>query len=123
MTKVDRNFALSDYREEYLTLLSPLFLQLDRVDTVEYVCALIRAGGMEDAGWDPLEESRAFVNDLTGLIQGDLATGTFADPEITRLANGARRVRAPRGDGCPIRRPGKSPAHSGRPQAFSPALR
>jgi hypothetical protein len=88
MSKVDRKLVLSDLREEYLNLLTPLFSQHERVDTTEYVLALIRAGGMQDAGWDPLEESRAFVNDLAGLIQSDDPAGRFTDPETTswRLA-------------------------------------
>ena len=84
MSKVDQPFLLSDFREEYVNLLSPLFSQHTRVDTVEFVYALIRAGGMEDAGWDPLEESRAFVNDLTGIIQREAPAGSVTDPETTR---------------------------------------
>jgi hypothetical protein len=88
MSKVDRKFVLSDLREEYLNLLAPAFSQHVRVDTTEYVFALIRAGGLQDAGWDPLEESRSFVNDLAGLIQSDEPAGRFTDPETTswRLA-------------------------------------
>jgi hypothetical protein len=84
MTRIDRKFEISDCRQEYLDLLSPLFLQHERVDTVEFVCALTRAGGTQDAGWDPLEESRAFVNDLASLIQADPAATNFSDPEVTR---------------------------------------
>src|SRR4051794_4195049 len=88
MSKVDRKFVLTDFRDEYLDLLTPLFSQHAHVDTTEYVFTLIRAGGMQDAGWDPLEESRAFVNDLAGLIQSDDPAGRFSDPETTswRLA-------------------------------------
>lgn len=36
-----------------------LFNQARSADEFEYVCALLRIRGMEDEGWDPLEETSA----------------------------------------------------------------
>jgi hypothetical protein len=82
---VERDLILSDFHDEYRKLLDPVFSQHTHVDTVEYVCTLIRAGGLQDAGWDPLEESRAFVNDISAFIQTDAVNSSgLSDPQTAR---------------------------------------
>ena len=58
----------------YADILNPLFWDngfyvADRF--FEYVCTLVRAAGMQDAGWDPYYESQAVLDDLKNLA--DLA--------------------------------------------------
>jgi len=38
----------------------------------EYACALLRVRGMEDVGWDPLEETATVFNDIGSLLQAPL---------------------------------------------------
>ena len=42
--------------ERYQAILAPLF-NPQGIDVFQFACALLRVGGMQDAGWDPLEES------------------------------------------------------------------
>ena len=49
-----------------------LFNQAREADEFEYVCALLRIRGMEDAGWDPLEETQHFYNDIGALMEAPL---------------------------------------------------
>lgn len=41
-------------------------------DEFEYVCALLRIRGMEDEGWDPLEETQRLYDDIGSLMQAPL---------------------------------------------------
>jgi hypothetical protein len=41
-------------------------------DEFEYASALLRIRGMEDAGWDPLEETGALFNDIGTLLEAPL---------------------------------------------------
>jgi hypothetical protein len=49
-----------------------LFARARDADEFEYACALLRIRGMEDAGWDPLEETAALVDDIGSLLQTPL---------------------------------------------------
>lgn len=49
-----------------------LFRVAKRSDEFEYVCALLRVRGSEDAGWDPLQETTYLYEDLTGLMTAPL---------------------------------------------------
>ncbi len=51
----------------------------------EFVCVLVRASGMEDAGWDSWYESQAILNDLQGLAKLDLPPDKFPEANRTRL--------------------------------------
>jgi hypothetical protein len=51
----------------------------------EFVCALVRSGGMQDSGWDPWYESQAVIDDLRNLSGLELPPEIFPDPERTRV--------------------------------------
>lgn len=55
------------------------------VDPLEYACALLRVGGLEDKGWDTLEESFETLRDISLLAQTELPSEQFSDLEKTRL--------------------------------------
>lgn len=50
------------------TSLDRLFRRACDADEFEYACALLRVRGMEEPGWDPLEETLTLHADLTGLL-------------------------------------------------------
>lgn len=49
-----------------------LFTRARDTDEFEYACALLRVRGMEDAGWDPLDETASLFNDIASLLQTPL---------------------------------------------------
>jgi hypothetical protein len=49
-----------------------LFGRAREIDEFEYACALLRVRGMEDFGWDPLEETAALFNDIGSLLEAPL---------------------------------------------------
>jgi len=55
-----------------LQILDDIFNKAKQKDEFEYACALLRIKGMEDAGWDPLAETRNIFADLTNLFHGPL---------------------------------------------------
>jgi hypothetical protein len=57
-------------------VLDQLFLKAKSQDEFEYVCALLRIRGMEDAGWDPLSETDRLFRDMLGLIHAPLEQHT-----------------------------------------------
>ncbi len=57
-------------------VLDKLFDRAKGVDEFEYVCALLRIRGSEDAGWDPLGESQRAINDYIALIEAPLRGDT-----------------------------------------------
>jgi hypothetical protein len=65
-SNISAEFAASE-RKRYAGLLAPLFSPQD-VDTFEYACALLRVGGCQDAGWDPLQESREVLRRHGGVL-------------------------------------------------------
>jgi len=53
-------------------ILDDLFARARDADEFEYASALLRVRGMEDFGWDPLEETTALFNDLASLLEAPL---------------------------------------------------
>jgi hypothetical protein len=53
-------------------IVDELFTRARDADEFEYACALLRVRGMEDVGWDPLEETAALVNDIASLLHAPL---------------------------------------------------
>jgi hypothetical protein len=79
MNETDLEPLISRYSET----LFPLFdCTGDRFD---YVLALLRASGLEDAGWDTLEESFRVLSDLQLFAVAELPGLHFENPENTRL--------------------------------------
>jgi hypothetical protein len=73
--------------QRYIDALAPLFDPVNhmRVDRLfEFVCCLIRAGGIEDQGWDPIVESTALIEDLDKLSAEPPDPQKFKHPERTR---------------------------------------
>jgi hypothetical protein len=73
--------------QRYIDTLAPLFdaahhMRVDRL--FEFVCCLIRAGGIEDQGWDPIVESTALIEDLDKLSAEPIDPEKFKHPERTR---------------------------------------
>lgn len=75
-------------KQHYATLLNDLFDPTPHMNTVrlfEFVCTLVRAGGLELGGIDPWYESRATIDDLSNLSGIDLPKERFPDPAKTRI--------------------------------------
>jgi hypothetical protein len=72
----------------FAEVLNPLFWD-DKfyvADTFfEYVCTLVRAGGVQSAGWDPYYESQAVLDDLKALADLEFPEGKLRDPKRTRV--------------------------------------
>ena len=73
--------------DRYVGALEPLFdpdqhMRVDRL--FEFVCCLIRAGGIEDQGWDPILESTALIEDLSRLSTEPLDPEKYPHPDKTR---------------------------------------
>jgi hypothetical protein len=79
-----RTIDLTEPVKRYTDLLRDLF-DSSKLDPFEYACALLRVGGLEDAGWDPLAESKAVFEDIVKLTQLELDQNVFADVEKTKL--------------------------------------
>jgi hypothetical protein len=59
------------------------FMNAERL--FEFVCALVRSGGIEGPGWDPWYESQAVIDDLHNLAALELPADRFPDAERTRM--------------------------------------
>lgn len=57
---------------EAARILDELFGRARDTDEFEFACTLLRVRGMEDVGWDPLEETAALFNDIASLLQTPL---------------------------------------------------
>ena len=68
----------------YREILAPLFSP-NGVNLFDFACALIRVGGWQSAGWDPLEESIEVLDDLMKLAGLDLQDGHFTDSLKTKI--------------------------------------
>lgn len=73
-----------NYLDEYLETLRPLF-SWEQVDPMGLTCALVRAGGLESAPSDPLQESLETLNDLQALTTIALPADSFELPTRTSL--------------------------------------
>ncbi len=51
----------------------------------EFVCALVRASGIQDSDWDPWYESQDTLEDLGNLSTMELPTTLFPNPDRTRV--------------------------------------
>ena len=58
------------------SVLNQLFLAAKERDEFEYVCALLRIRGMEDPGWDRLEETATLVREMLALSGAPLLPHT-----------------------------------------------
>ena len=72
-------------RERFLDAMEPLFFPKTPhdPDIMQYVCALLRAGGMEDADWDPFIESKGVIFDLFRLTKINFTEEHFENPDLT----------------------------------------
>jgi hypothetical protein len=73
---------------EFAEVLKPLFWmdEFKRADSLlEFVCALVRAAGLEDTGWDSYQESLTFLEDLKRLWSLELPKDVFPEPDHTRV--------------------------------------
>jgi hypothetical protein len=71
----------------YAEILNDLFdprphMNVERL--FEFVCALVRAGGIQRPGWEPWYESKAVIDDLQNLAALDLPPEKFPDAERAR---------------------------------------
>ena len=79
---------LSDRQKHYAAVLNDLFDPTPHMNTIrifEFVCTLVRAGGLELGGFDPWYESKAIIDDMRNLSQLSLPAETFPDPLKTRI--------------------------------------
>jgi hypothetical protein len=60
--------------QELVDFLSDLFWGAFRKAPFEVLCAVLRVSGMQDADWDPFEESKAAFDDYNALLRLDAAT-------------------------------------------------
>ena len=60
--------------QELVDFLSDLFWNAYRKAPFEVLCAVLRVSGMQDADWDPFEESKAAFEDYNTLLRLDQAT-------------------------------------------------
>lgn len=74
-----------EIRSRYIAAMAPLFFPEKPTDPdiVELFAALLRASGMEEAGWDPYAESRAVLDDLFALMNMRLPKSKFKDSDLT----------------------------------------
>jgi len=83
----DANF-LADRQKHYAKVLNDLFDPTPHMNSIrifEFVCALVRAGGLELGGFDPWYESKAIIDDIRNLSQLTLSEELFPDPVKTRI--------------------------------------
>jgi hypothetical protein len=72
----------------FADILCPLFwderydMNIDAI--FDMSCAMLRATGMRDTGWDSYTESIAFLSDFTALMQIELPNENFPHPESTQ---------------------------------------
>jgi hypothetical protein len=73
-------------REHYYQALKPLFFPAlpAKYDIIDFFASLLRIVGMEDRGWDPLQESRATLEDLNSIMQMKLSSKQFPSTEMTK---------------------------------------
>jgi hypothetical protein len=79
---------LADRQKHYANILNDLFDPTPHMNTgriFEFVCALVRAGGLELGGFDPWYESEAIIADMRNLSQLELPNEHFSDPQKTRI--------------------------------------
>jgi hypothetical protein len=83
----DADFLASRQRH-YAFILNDLFDPTPHMEAhriFEFVCSLVRAGGLELGGLDPWYESKAIIDDMRNLALLDLPCERFPDPQKTRI--------------------------------------
>ena len=88
MNQTARSEERSHRISQYAEILNPIFdaSAFNTTDSLfELVCTLVRASGIQDAGWDPSRESRDTLDDLRSLALLELPREQFPDPERTQL--------------------------------------
>lgn len=82
-----KNRAMPKVRP-YADILVPLFWDRKydtNIDALfDMACAMLRATGIRDTGWDSYTESIAFLDDFTALMQIDMPKESFPNPESTQ---------------------------------------
>src|ERR1700739_4852049 len=79
---------LSDPQKHYAAVLNDLRAPRPIMNTIrifEFVCTLVRAGGLELGGFDPWYESKAIIDDKRSLCERDLPPERFPEPLKTRI--------------------------------------
>ena len=79
---------LATRQRHYANILNDLFDPTPHMESTrlfEFVCALVRTGGLELGGIDPWYESRAIIDDLRNLGSLDLPPERFPDPQKTQI--------------------------------------
>jgi hypothetical protein len=79
---------VSTRQRHYANLLNDLFdptLHMESHRLFEFVCSLVRAGGIELGGFDPWYESKAIIDDMGNLSALDLPEDRFPDRNKTRI--------------------------------------
>jgi len=79
---------LADRQRHYAIVLNDLFDPTPHMEShrlFEFVCALVRAGGLELGGFDPWYESKAIIDDMRNLALLELPSDRFPDPPKTRI--------------------------------------
>ena len=54
--------------QELVDYFGPLFWEVFKKNPFEVLCSVLRVGGLQDAGWDPLEESLEAFEDYNALL-------------------------------------------------------
>lgn len=78
----------AERQKYYADILNDLFDPTPHMNSIrifEFVCSLVRAGGLELGGFDPWYESRAIIDDMHNLSQLDLPAERFSEPLKTRI--------------------------------------
>jgi hypothetical protein len=79
---------LAKRQKHYANVLNDLFDPTPHMNSIrifEFVCALVRAGGLELGGFDPWYESKAIIDDIRNLSQLALPEEHFPEPVKTRI--------------------------------------
>lgn len=88
MAETEHSDVFSRKVRHYAEILNDLFdvtrfMSSDRL--FEFVCALVRTGGVQVPGWDSWYESQAVIDDLQNLATLELPPERFPDAERTRV--------------------------------------
>jgi hypothetical protein len=90
MAEQDENAAAPEMNgiRHFADILNPLFWNDDfnKVHRMfEWACTMIRATGMEDAGWNSYIESQELLADFTALMALELSPDKFSNPANTQV--------------------------------------
>ena len=80
--------SIGDRQRHYASVLNGLFDPTPHMEShrlFEFVCTLVRAGGLELLPLDPWYESKAIIDDIRNLSLLDLPSASFPEPQKTRV--------------------------------------